>query len=365
MDFSARYGDVPHRPMGNNGPTVLDRGHADPGNKKIRVHPKTLKDLQLEAERTGFETEQAAAENLVQDGIEYLFKIVLDPMSTWFQEHYPGLVTNLSSREVATHLDEQDELASYQDAFYFPPECSVYLCGNSLGLQPKATSLAITHELEKWKKYGVEGHFEKDDNSDEVQSLPWVQIDELCIDHLQPLLGAKASEIAVMNTLTVNLHLMMVSFYRPTSTRYKILIEAHAFPSDQYAVMSQLRYHGYDEQALIQLAPKNNMTYLETSDILQVIQDQGHEIALILFSGVQYYTGQFFNLEAITEAGHAQGCTVGFDLAHAVGNVPLSLHDWGPDFAVFCTYKYLNSGPGGIGGCFVHERHRYLVCLDV
>lgn len=253
----------------------------------------------------------------------------------------------------AQQMDLEDPLAGYRSQFHIPQkngrDC-IYLCGNSLGLQPKATEAAVLQELRDWQAMGVEGHWNAKN--------PWLPYHEFLTEHYARLVGAKPSEVVAMNTLTVNLHLMMVSFYRPTAERYKIVIEKGAFPSDQYAVKAQLAYHGFDPaDGLIELAPYGDRKTLRTEDIVRVIEQQGRSIALIMLGGVNYYTGQFFDLKKITAAGHAQGCMVGFDLAHAAGNVPLELHEWDVDFACWCSYKYLNSGPGSVAGCFVHERH--------
>lgn len=231
-----------------------------------------------------------------------------------------------------------------------PEQDSIYFCGNSLGLQPKECKKNIERELDKWSKWGVYGH--------ESGEMPWAHCDE-CIDaRMADVIGAKREEVALMNGLTVNLHILMISFFRPTPQRYKILLESKAFPSDHYAFQSQLRFHGYDpDEGMICMEPREGEHNLRTEDILAKIESEGDSIALICFSGVHYYTGQFFEIEKITKAGRAKGCVVGFDLAHAVGNVPLYLHDWGLDFACWCTYKYLNSGAGGIAGVFIHERH--------
>jgi len=247
--------------------------------------------------------------------------------------------------EFAREMDGKDALACYRDQFHIPTkngkEC-IYLCGNSLGLQPKTTETAIGQELEDWKNIGVEGHHHAKN--------PWIPYHEFLTKQYANLVGAKPSEVVAMNSLTVNLHLMMVSFYRPTKTRHKIVIEANAFPSDRYAVASQIRYHGFDPKtSLIEWNP--------SEDIEQLIKREGGNIALMLIGGVNYYTGQLFDMAAITKAGQAVGAIVGFDLAHAAGNVPMKLHDWGVDFAAWCSYKYLNSGPGSVAGCFVHERH--------
>lgn len=259
------------------------------------------------------------------------------------------------SRGFAQQMDKEDPLRSYRDQFYFPQQegrdC-LYFCGNSLGLQPKGVKQALNEELEHWKVYGVEGHFRGE--------LPWMYYHKFLEEQSAAVVGALREEVVVMNTLTTNLHLMMVSFYQPTSDRYKIVMEAGAFPSDQYAVESQVRFHGFKpEEAIVEIAPREGEHYLRTEDIISRIEAEGSELALVMFAGVNYYSGQFFDLEAITRAGRRVGAFVGFDLAHAAGNLPLQLHDWGPDFAVWCSYKYLNSGPGGPSGAFVHERHSH------
>ncbi|MCL4125977.1 UNVERIFIED_CONTAM: hypothetical protein GTU68_046620 [Idotea baltica] len=226
------------------------------------------------------------------------------------------------------------------------------MCGNSLGLQPKSTSGAIQQELEDWRRYGVEGHFQAKN--------PWMPYHEFLSQAMADVVGGRPSEVVVMNTLTVNLHLMMVSFFRPSKTRYKILIEHDAFPSDRYAVVSQLKFHGIDpEDGLIELYAREGEHAIRMEDIQSIIQQEGQQIALIMIGNTNYYTGQFFDMKTITTWGHDQGCVVGFDCAHGVGNVDLQLHDSGVDFAVWCSYKYLNSGPGSLGGCFVHERHAH------
>jgi kynureninase len=240
----------------------------------------------------------------------------------------------------AEEMDARDELRSFRDRFHVPKN-TIYLCGHSLGLQPKSVRAYVEQELDDWKKLGVEGHFHARN--------PWMPYHRLLAAKMARVMGALPHEVVVMNSLTANLHLMMVSFYRPTAKRSKILIENGAFPSDQYAVQSQIRYHGFDvETSLLEVAG---------CGIVDAIEKEGDTIALVLPGGVNYSTGEFYDLEAITRAGHEKGCLVGFDLAHAAGNVRLKLHEWGPDFAVWCTYKYLNSGPGSAGGCFVHERH--------
>jgi kynureninase len=251
-------------------------------------------------------------------------------------------------------MDEQDPLRYYRDHFYMPKQANgkevLYFCGNSLGLQPKKVSDDLRQELRDWQHHGVEGHFEA--------QRPWVAYHELFPQKLAPIVGAQPEEVVVMNTLSVNLHLMLVSFYRPSSERYKIVIEKAAFPSDKYAVASQLRFHGYDtEQGLIELAPRVGEETLRLEDIEQTLRQEGDAIALVMLGGVNYYTGQVFDMEAITKIGHDIGAFVGFDLAHAVGNVQLQLHAWNVDFAVWCHYKYLNAGPGAIAGAFVNHRH--------
>ena len=259
-----------------------------------------------------------------------------------------------STKEFAAAQTARDPLASFRQRFHIPkrPDGSdcIYLCGHSLGLQPKSAREYIEQELQDWAQLGVEAHFHARD--------PWMPYHEIFTAPLSRLVGALPNEVVAMNSLTVNLHLMMVSFYRPTAQRNKILIEANAFPSDQYAVKSQIQYHGYDPAtSLIEIAPRPGETWIRTEDIESLIEREGEKIALVMLGGVNYYTGQAFDFSRITDAGHARGCMVVFDLAHAAGNLPLKLHDWNVDFAVWCSYKYLNGGPGGIAGCFVHERH--------
>ena len=254
----------------------------------------------------------------------------------------------------AAAMDSGDSLAHFRDRFLIPKtktgEDSIYLCGHSLGLQPKAAASYIEQELRDWGNLGVEGHFHA--------RSPWLPYHRLLTEQTATLVGARPSEVVVMNSLTVNLHLMMISFYRPTKQRQKIVIERGAFPSDQYAVQSQIRFHGFDPaSALLELAPRDGEDCLRDEDIESLIEREGDSIALILIGAVNYGTGQAFDMAGITKAGQRRGCVVGFDLAHAVGNIPLRLHEWGPDFAVWCNYKYLNGGPGCVGGCFIHERH--------
>ncbi len=256
--------------------------------------------------------------------------------------------------QFARDLDSRDSLAAYRKKFLFPKgqddQPLIYLCGNSLGLQPVGARESVLEELDQWAQLGVDGHFTK--------PRPWYSYHENFSKYLADIVGALEDEVVVMNSLTTNLHLMMVSFYRPTPQRFKILIEAGAFPSDQYAVASQASYHGYDpHEAIVEMSPREGEDILRTEDIEKYLSEHGDEVALVMFGGINYYTGQVFDMEAITAAAKTQGCVVGLDLAHAVGNVELSLHDWNVDFAVWCTYKYLNSGPGAVAACFVHERH--------
>jgi kynureninase len=249
-------------------------------------------------------------------------------------------------------LDENDPLKELRKRFLFPQragEDCVYLCGHSLGLQPKTAAAYIEQELKDWAELGVEGHFRARN--------PWMPYHRLLTEQTAELVGAKPIEVVVMNSLTVNLHLMMVSFYRPTPGKHKIVIERAAFPSDQYAMQSQIRFHGFDPAtSLIELDPRPGESFLREEDIESLIE-RDDDIALIMMGGVNYSTGQAFDMARITRAGHKQGCVVGFDLAHAAGNLPLKLHEWDLDFAVWCSYKYLNGGPGCVAGCFVHERH--------
>jgi len=254
----------------------------------------------------------------------------------------------------AQEMDATDPLRSYRDRFHLPLTKKgnpyLYFTGNSLGCQPKTTAKFIQTELEDWQYFGVEGHFHARN--------PWMPYHEFLTEAMARIVGAKPEEVIVMNALTVNLHLMMVSFYQPSMSRFKIMIEADAFPSDIYAVESQLRFHGYDPKyALIKLYPRKGEHCIRTEDIEAQLEREGEKISLVLLGGVNYYTGQAFEFERIVKAGHAQGCMVGFDCAHAAGNLALHLHDWGVDFAVWCSYKYLNAGPGAVGGCFIHENH--------
>ena len=254
----------------------------------------------------------------------------------------------------ALELDAEDELRSYRNEFHIPlqknGEPHVYMCGNSLGLQPKRTKQFLIQELDDWATFGVEGHFHAKN--------PWLPYHEFLSESYAKIVGAKNSEVVAMNTLTVNLHLMMVSFYRPSKKRHKIIIEGDAFPSDIYAVESQIKHHGFlPESSLIKLRPRDGESAIRIEDISAIIERDGYEIALIMLGGVNYYTGQVFDFEVITKLAHNKGINVGFDLAHAAGNIKLELHNWGVDFAVWCSYKYLNSGPGSVAGAFVHEKH--------
>lgn len=248
----------------------------------------------------------------------------------------------------AAELDAADPLAAFRGEFEIPGE--IYLVGNSLGALPKAARDYVNTEFDRWGAHGVEGHFTGD--------LAWKNYHELLTDQLAAVVGARSDEVVSMNSLTVNLHLLLVSFYRPTPARHKILIESHAFPSDHFAAESQIRQRRFDpDESLIVLEPRDGEETLRPDDILAAITQHRDELALVLLPGVQYYTGQVLPMADITQAGHAVGAIVGFDLAHAAGNVELSLHDWDVDFAAWCTYKYLNSGPGGVAAAFVHRRH--------
>jgi kynureninase len=244
-------------------------------------------------------------------------------------------------------------LKDFRNRFFIPQhngrDC-VYFTGNSLGLQPKTTAQYVQQELDDWARMGVEGHFHAKN--------PWLPYHEIFPKQLSKIVGCKENEVVVMNSLTVNLHLLMVSFYKPTKQRYKIICEAKAFPSDQYAFETQAKYHGYDPpDAVIEVSPGEGEYNLRTEDIISVINKHGDSIAVVLFGGVNYYTGQYFDLKTITKAAHDAGAYAGFDLAHAAGNVELHLHDWHVDFACWCSYKYLNSGPGGVAGVYIHEKH--------
>ena len=264
------------------------------------------------------------------------------------------LMTYQNSLDYAKQLDQEDPISYLRNEFHIPKDKHgkewLYFTGNSLGLQPKITSKYIDQELDDWANFGVEGHFEAKN--------PWLSYHELLTDKMAKIVGAKPIEVVVMNTLTTNLHLLMVSFYQPSKTKYKIIIESDAFPSDRYAVQSQLSFHGFDpEEALIEWKPKEGKELLELEDLKSILDSQGDEVALLLIGGVNYYTGQYLDIKKIAELGHAKKCMVGIDLAHGVGNIQPNLHDSGVDFAAWCTYKYLNSGPGSLSGLFVHEKH--------
>ena len=255
--------------------------------------------------------------------------------------------------EFAQSLDAQDNLRTYRDEFIFPKingKEVIYFTGNSLGLQPKRTKSFVDEVMEDWAELAVEGHF--------YAEKPWWDYHERLAEPLAKVVGALPEEVSVMNTLTVNLHLLMVSFYRPTKTRFKILCEEKAFPSDQYMFQSQVRFHGLNsDETIVELKKREGEHHWRTEDVLEKIEELGEELALVLIGGVNYYNGQVMNMEAITKAGKAVGANVGWDLAHAVGNVELKLHDWDADFASWCSYKYMNSGPGNASGIFVNKRH--------
>ncbi len=259
-----------------------------------------------------------------------------------------------NSRTFAQQSDREDPLKLYREQFHLPKDKSgkplIYMCGNSLGCQPKNVTSYIDQELKDWAALGVEGHFEA--------QHPWMPYHEFLTKNMADIIGAKANEVVIMNTLSVNLHLMMVSFYRPSKARFKIVIEKDAFPSDRYAVESQLKHHGFlPKEGLLLWEPRESEELCRFEDLQSLLEEQGEQIALLLIGNTNYYSGQFYPIKPITELGHKYGCKVGFDLAHGVGNILPNLHENGPDFAVWCTYKYLNSGPGSLGGCFVHERH--------
>ena len=255
----------------------------------------------------------------------------------------------------AREMDEKDPLKSFREKFHFPNFMDmdmVYFTGNSLGLQPKSVQGYIQEELDAWSKFGVEGHF--------LAEKPWFAYHEFLTEKAAKIVGANPKEVVVTHSLTTNLHLLMVSFFKPEGKRTKIICEAKAFPSDQYALESQVKFHGLNiDTDLIEVAPREGEHLIHEEDILNKIVETGDELAMVMIGGVNYYTGQLFDMAAITKAGHAVGAKVGFDLAHAAGNINLKLHDWGVDFAAWCGYKYLNSSPGGVSGIFVHERHGY------
>ncbi|MCI4375721.1 hypothetical protein PGIGA_G00114090 [Pangasianodon gigas] len=270
-----------------------------------------------------------------------------------------------TSRDVAEYFDQHDKLRDLRQEFLVPKvadlpssdltlvdgsEDCIYFVGNSLGLQPKNTKKYIDEELEKWAKIGAHGHV--------MGSRPWAWAENNLEALMAKVVGAKPEEVALLNGLTVNLHLLMLAFYNPTAKRHKIVLEEKAFPSDHYAVESQIRLRGFDpSESMVLLKPRAGEDTLRTEDIVSTIKREGDSVAVVMLGGVQYYTGQLFNMEVITKAGQAQGCYVGFDCAHAVGNAELRLHDWGVDFACWCTYKYMNSGAGGLAGAYIHEKH--------
>ncbi len=255
--------------------------------------------------------------------------------------------------DFAAELDRTDPLASYRQQFHIPRYQDgeeIYFCGNSLGLQPKTTERYVREELEDWARLAVKGHF--------AGRRPWMPYHELLTEKTARLVGAEPVEVVNMNSLTVNLHLMMASFYRPTPARHRVLVERGAFPSDRYAAASQIRFHGFDpDVSLVELASSAGHRGLDMDEVEAVIRSEGERLALVLLPGVQYYSGQAFDMARLTRAAHAVGAVAGFDLAHAAGNLPLQLHDWDVDFAVWCNYKYMNAGPGAVAGCFVHARH--------
>ena len=264
------------------------------------------------------------------------------------------MIDNNFEENSALEMDTSDRLLKYREKFHIPKIAnggnSIYLLGNSLGLQPINTIQYIQQEIKTWEILGVNGHHEG--------QRPWGSYESTINKKIASLAGSKVDEVVTMNSLTVNLHLLMVSFYRPTQERYKIMMEAKAFPSDQYAVASQLKFHGYQpEEGIVEIEPRDGEATIRTEDILKTIEKEGKSIALILIGGINYYSGQLFDMKEITRAGHVQGCVVGFDLAHAIGNVPLKLHDWDVDFAAWCNYKYINAGPGSVASVFVHNRH--------
>jgi kynureninase len=258
--------------------------------------------------------------------------------------------------DFAREQDQNDAISHYRNQFHIPKDKHgndwLYFTGNSLGLQPKNTKKYIQQELDDWADFGVEGHFEAKN--------PWMPYHEFLTDSMAKIVGAKPIEVVIMNTLTTNLHLLMVSFYQPTKTKYKIVIESDAFPSDRYAVQTQLEFHGFDaNEGLIEWKPRKGEELLNIEDLESILNEQGDEIALLLIGGVNYYTGQYLDIKKIAELGHAKNCMVGIDLAHGAGNIQPDLHNSGVDFAAWCTYKYLNSGPGSLAGLFVHEKHAH------
>ncbi len=277
---------------------------------------------------------------------------ILEPTSNQRETRNENLVFE-NTLKFARQLDEEDELKDFRNRFHIPQfngkDC-IYLTGNSLGLQPKKTKEYVNQELEDWAKSGVEGHF--------MAKNPWLSYHEIFPEQLSKIVGALPEEVVVMNQLTVNLHVLLTTFYRPKKERFKIICEAKAFPSDQYALQSQVSLHGFDPaEAIIEVAPRAGEFLIRTEDILSTIQQVNHSTALVIFGGVNYYSGEVFDMKSITEAGHSVGAYAGFDLAHAAGNIELDLHNWEADFACWCSYKYLNSGPGGVAGIFIHQKH--------
>src|SRR3954471_21765915 len=264
------------------------------------------------------------------------------------------MTTFSTDEDFARRLDSEDPLRRFRDQFYVPLSSGnkplIYFCGNSLGLMPKTAKQLVEEELEDWAKLGVDAHLSA--------RTPWYNYHETLREPAARLVGAQANEVVCMNSLTVNLHLMMATFYRPTKTRFKILMEAPAFPSDTYAIKSQIIHHGFDPECALLLAqPRPNEFTVRPETIEAILEREGEQIALVLFAGINFFTGQRFDIQSIAASARKHGCSVGIDLAHAVGNVPLALHDWHVDFAVWCSYKYLNAGPGSVAGAFVHERH--------
>jgi kynureninase len=257
------------------------------------------------------------------------------------------------NKAFALEMDSKDELRNFRDQYHIPKKegkDAIYFCGNSLGLQPKEAAGLVENEMNRWRDLGVEGHFKGE--------WPWTQYHKAVVHAAMDIVGAKEEEIIHMNTLTVNLHLLMASFYKPTKDRCLIIMEAGAFPSDQYVVESQVRMHGFDpETSIVEVSPVEGETLISTEQIKEVIRKVGDRTALVLFGGIQYFTGQCLDMAEISKVTHETGAFLGLDLAHAVGNVPLKLHEWGVDFAAWCTYKYLNSGPGAIGGVYIHEKY--------
>lgn len=262
-------------------------------------------------------------------------------------------MTFQNTLEFARQADDTDPLKHFREQFHIPKENGkevIYFTGNSLGLQPKSVKHHINQELDDWAALGVEGHFKA--------KTPWFSYHEIFPELISRIVGALPEEVVVMNQLTINLHLLLTTFYRPTKERFRIICEAKAFPSDQYAFESQVRLHGFDpSDAIMEVSPRQGKHHITTEDIIEVIEQYGNETALVIFGGVNYYNGQVFDMKAITGAAHKVGAYAGFDLAHAAGNIALELHNWNADFACWCSYKYLNSGPGGVSGIFIHQRH--------